>query len=389
MAFDSLLTVVSACATSLAAAVNNLAQAPAGLVDSLQKNVPREDLQGGELVHRFCKQVDMFASRARQGESHIEAARQIVLECQQKNAGVRAAFKGRDEAYQTSSHYETKVDSLRDGALHKGTLTQKMSDKLQRNQQKKDDSQRELNNRMGEAHRLATDVIAGKWRHLGEAMAKLCRYYCAIFDGAELMVKELFLLAEEFTQAVAAESQPWARKTQEAAQQARERVAGMASGMGERFQGAMGSAAGYGRGAFGGPGQQQQGGEASPPPAGWRSMAGSLSPGMGSRPAPVAPPQQQQQQSQTSPWGHSFGDVASRASGAAGSRVPWRPGVPTQVLGGGPAQGPQQSPWGSGQYQGPPPDSRGPWGPAGPGAEAADGTGGTPRRSSWSGQGPF
>jgi len=119
---------------------------------------------------------------------------------------------------------------MRNAASHR------LSDKLNRNESKKNDSEQGFQNAQAEASRAVNATLSLRYQQISQALSKLCYYYKAIFQASERVNRELGDVAQQLVAPSATEAM--ARKAQELASQATERAANFAGSLRERFGGA-------------------------------------------------------------------------------------------------------------------------------------------------------
>merc|ERR1719247_2783931 len=208
--------------------------------ESLRKNFPKGSDQSGELVARLLEATSLFSARSQAGQRHIQGMIEQIQEARQVNASLREAFVERDKNWETNQHYEGKVQSIREQTTRKGSVSQKMAEKMSRNQQKQQSAEQAFHATMAKTAKDATEVLEAKWSNVGQVLGKLCRYYVSVFDGAGQMVRDLGMPAEEFT-ANCSQDQEWVMKAQALGQKAKDRVTGFAGSAREKFESAKGS----------------------------------------------------------------------------------------------------------------------------------------------------
>lgn len=239
--FDTLLTVLGSCATTIQISTDMLGTAPEPLVETLQRSFPKGHDQSGDLVARLLEKTTMFGSRVKNGETHIRTMVDNIQELRKTINDVREQFTGRDNAWQMSKHYDSKVEGLQSQLAKKGSISQKLAEKISRNQQKQQESEQAYQREMAATAKQVNEVLEQKWPRVGQALVKLCRFYITIFDGADQMVRDLSVLVEELTRTCSVEDD-WVRKAQSLGQQAKDRASGFASSAKEGASGFASSA---------------------------------------------------------------------------------------------------------------------------------------------------
>lgn len=196
--FDSMLLALGSCVQTVRSSVDMLSAAPNSLIDSLQRFYSQGAPNSSLAVGRFCAQLSAFAMQIRSGEGHLEAVQQLLQEMSRQNAAAREAFGTRDAAWETYSHYEGKVENLQE-QMSRSTTSPRLAEKLNRNVQKRRDSEVSFQAAMATAGGAVSEVLSGKWRRTGEVLSRLCHYYVAVFDTADGLARELGVAAEQLT----------------------------------------------------------------------------------------------------------------------------------------------------------------------------------------------
>jgi hypothetical protein len=293
--YDSLLACLGSCAQTIQVAIEMLANAPDPMSESLRKNFPKGSDQSGELVARLIEATSLFSARSQAGQRHIQGMIEQIQEARQVNASLREEFVERDKNWETNQHYEGKVQSIREQASRKGSVSQKMAEKMSRNQQKQQSAEQAFHATMAKTAKDASEVLEAKWSNVGQVLGKLCRYYVSVFDGTlPLTYRWSVQMAcnvyfEEFT-ANCSQDQEWVMKAQALGQKAKDRMTGFAGSAREKFESAKGSLGSplWGVSSGGGSGSSTSagGGEGNPfsPEPGHRSDGGHpFSPELGHR----------------------------------------------------------------------------------------------------------
>lgn len=365
-----LMNTIETCGRTMQAAVEMMNSAPKIMLDKMQTFYP-QDGPYGPLVLRFTALQGQLAQRLDSGKAHIQAMHSIIQRMFEQSNSISQSFKQRDEAYLSSSHYDKKVENLRQSML-RSSGNQRLVEKCSRNEQKRIDSLQAFQQISDETEKSASAILSRKLQDTGEAVGHICRYLSNFFDGAERVANELNNVADGFARPSSPEEMM--RRGREyaaqAASQARERMSGFASSARDRLSEAgqaanskWQSASSGGRTpesgtrepAWGG-GQQSPGGS-----GGWPGFGGAWPSGSagGNGYASGGPG------GSTSPWGTTPPQMsASGAPGQAGKGggppSPWGPPQPVPVPGGygggagfgGGSGGQVGNPWGSGPPSG-------------------------------------
>lgn len=213
-----MMTMIETCGRTMQASIELLNTAPKMMLEKMRTFFP-QDAPYGQLVMRFSSLEGQLGQRLESGQAHIEALHSLAATIREKTTTMAQEFKRRDEAYEASSHYDKKVDSLRSVLMQSGSG--RLSEKVNRNEQKRCEAAQALQQISDETERSASAILARKLRDTGEAVAHVCRYYSSMFNAADGISKELSSLAEAFAHPSSAEDM--LRKGREYASQAAER----------------------------------------------------------------------------------------------------------------------------------------------------------------------
>eukprot|EP00931_Biecheleriopsis_adriatica_P053963 TRINITY_DN31714_c4_g1_i1.p1 TRINITY_DN31714_c4_g1~~TRINITY_DN31714_c4_g1_i1.p1 ORF type:complete len:437 (+),score=68.67 TRINITY_DN31714_c4_g1_i1:38-1348(+) len=239
--FDGLISTLSACANTLSCAMDMMAMAPKPMFDPLNRFYSA-DVPCCQAIARLCTQLDTFASRAKDNERLIENLQDKLRSMSERNGAAHKSFQARDTMWSNQDHYTKKLDALRD-QIGKSGSSPKLAEKMQRNEEKKAQSQQEFAMATAETGRVVGDALANRWQDIGEALSKLCQYYVAMFQMTSYLLPELRSVADELVAPVM--SQALFQRGQEVASQAKERASNIANDMHARIGAAAASAAPY------------------------------------------------------------------------------------------------------------------------------------------------
>lgn len=187
--FDSLITALGACANSVSTAVNMLATAPKQLYDPLRQ-LYGHDAPGSASIAKMCSQLDVFSMRVRENEAEAASMLELLKAMSERNNAVRQSFAARDVYWSTQDHYLKKTDSIREQIMKSGS-SPKLTEKLQRNEVKKQASIQEFCNATAETGQKVNAALSLRFAEIGEVLAKLCNYYLSVFQVSGQLVNEL------------------------------------------------------------------------------------------------------------------------------------------------------------------------------------------------------
>lgn len=281
-AFDSMLKVLLDSVQRVSTACDMLAAAPETMGECLLQQFPMGQHPGGSLITRLNSQTTKLAERIRDGESLIKSAIEGTMEMRRLNAETRETFKKRDSAWETNTHYDQKVEKLREYATRSNSVSTKMQNKLTRNHEKHYNSEQEFQKNLQETTRLTQEVLETKWAKVGQVLSNFCRFYVAIFDGANSMLNELSMLAEELVGNRPGQSDfmrdlgesEFVKQAQAVGQQAKERMSSFTSSAKGKFDNARGSFDGMYRGDSSASTSTPRANVGWNPAAGWGSSGG-------------------------------------------------------------------------------------------------------------------
>jgi len=256
---DAVVGALSSFVQSVSTSVDILSNAPSCVLDPLSRFY-NSGAPGCQAVSRFCNQLESFERRAKDGQTHMNSVLQMLQSMRDETCKVRAQFKQRDEAYQTHMHYSSKLDGMQEQISKVGTH-QKIIDKLNRNQEKKRDSEQMFQKEMEDTTRAVNDVLSMKYVRVGDCISKFCKYYAAIFSGGDMIAREFSEAAQQLAgQQSAQQRVPYG---QDMAQQFKDGVSGFASGMRDKFNSMQSTGSGA------------QGSDSTPPRSSSRRRAAS------------------------------------------------------------------------------------------------------------------
>mmetsp|Transcript_89725 Transcript_89725/g.187427 ORF Transcript_89725/g.187427 Transcript_89725/m.187427 type:complete len:499 (-) Transcript_89725:10-1506(-) len=230
--YDAVLNTLQSSVRLVEQSVGMLVDASNPLANDLNRFFPK-DVPGGCAVGRMLDSLRVFGGRIRQANTHIEQIQALISEQATQNAGVREAFKARDIAWQTSSHYEIKVGNLQEQVGRGSMITQRLNDKLQRNLLKKQESDKVLQAQMEGACDVSNRALSTKYQRTAEVLTKLCRYYIQVFEAATAITPELRDVVKEFTGPSATEAM--AQSGKEMAAKAKQQLGNFSQGLKDQF----------------------------------------------------------------------------------------------------------------------------------------------------------
>lgn len=202
-AYDTLLKALSSTAQTVHTAVEMLGSAPIPLFDPLRQFYGQESCS--PVVARMCAQLEAFASKQQQAAVFLSSMQELIQEISKDNATTRETFTARDLAWQTQSHYNGKVDSLQEQVSRAGS-TPKLNDKLNRNVQKKRESDDIFERAMSDAEVAADRLLSSRWKKMSQILRKFCRYYISLFEASQSLAQDFRELSEEFIAPAASEA---------------------------------------------------------------------------------------------------------------------------------------------------------------------------------------
>lgn len=382
---DQVLASLETCGRTMQAAMEMLGSAPTMMLDKMQRFFP-EDAPGSYLVMRFAQQQGLFSDRLKRGTCHIEELQDKLKMMFDKNTELHAAFRNRDEVYTNSSHYEKKVESLRGTAMRNSGGSNRLNEKLTRNESKRMESSQAFY-QVTEEVRLQTEaVLSRKLVEAGEALSCICRYYSVAFEGADRMTRELSDMADEFsrpplTQEVMRKGKEMMGRAANFGASARDSAANFTAGAKDRLSDASSTMSSKWHGwggadASAGRGKDKPVAPSSPPSdrraesfggfggfsTGGGNGHGDAGGGFGAAPSPWGPPP-----SGGSPWGSGYGGFPSgpmpaQGQGGYGSYGPGQPPAGQPPAGPPPTGSWNDGPPPTGSWNGGPP-TRGGWPP--------------------------
>mmetsp|Transcript_42897 Transcript_42897/g.93335 ORF Transcript_42897/g.93335 Transcript_42897/m.93335 type:complete len:389 (-) Transcript_42897:8-1174(-) len=215
---DSLISSLSVCAKTVATAVDMLAAAPIPLFDPLSRFYGH-GTPGSHAIERLCAQLNDFSSRSKDQESGLDLLQARLQTMSERNKAAHQSFGARDIAWSSQDHYVKKVEKLKEQIAKSGT-SHALVQKLNRNEQKKHDSQQEFAHHTGETGRQVSEALENRWQEIGEVVAQLCQYYISIFQACSGLSHELHAVHQELTKPSTAEA--LLRRGKEMALQAKE-----------------------------------------------------------------------------------------------------------------------------------------------------------------------
>eukprot|EP00416_Gambierdiscus_australes_P002158 CAMPEP_0171138744 /NCGR_PEP_ID=MMETSP0766_2-20121228/135614_1 /TAXON_ID=439317 /ORGANISM="Gambierdiscus australes, Strain CAWD 149" /LENGTH=347 /DNA_ID=CAMNT_0011602369 /DNA_START=44 /DNA_END=1084 /DNA_ORIENTATION=- len=223
--FEVLINMLMSCAGRVHASVEMLAGAPQPMLEPLMQFYSQDE-RGSSIISRLCAQMSEFAAQAKRGEQQMQACQGVLRELSQRNSEVRATFQQRDVAHQTTVHYEKKVEALQE-QIAKGGASTKVMEKLNRNVQKKRESEQHFAEVMKSAGVSTQDVLSSKWHRISPAISHLCGYYSMVFETAGQLVQGFAEVGQALV--LQTTSEAMLRKGQELAAQAKQKLAGAAN----------------------------------------------------------------------------------------------------------------------------------------------------------------
>eukprot|EP00434_Breviolum_minutum_P013818 symbB.v1.2.012185.t1/scaffold835.1/size159100/12 len=188
---DSLLSSLSACAKTVGTAMDMLAAAPLPLFDPLSRFYG-QGTPGSHAIEKLCTQLNDFASRSKDHESGLDLLQARLQTMSERNRAAHQSFGARDVAWSSQDHYVKKVEKLKEQISKAGT-SHALVQKLNRNEQKKRDSQQEF------AHQTDETALENRWQDIGEVVAQLCQYYISVFAACSGLSHELQSVHQELT----------------------------------------------------------------------------------------------------------------------------------------------------------------------------------------------
>lgn len=240
-----MLTTIETCGRTMQASIELLNSAPKVMLDKMRMFFPH-DGPYAQLITRFSALDGQLGQRLESSQAHLESLKSLVSQVRDQCTPLAQQFKERDAAFSTSAHYDKKVDGLRQ-KLVRSSGNAPLVDKVNRNEQKRIEAAQALQQMSDDTERSASAVLARKLSDTGEAVAHVCRYYAAVFGGADSVAQELRTLAEGFSRPSSAEDMlrkgrdyaaQAAERGKESVSQAREKVSGFASSARDRFSSA-------------------------------------------------------------------------------------------------------------------------------------------------------
>jgi len=194
---DSLLSSLSACAKTVGTAMDMLAAAPLPLFDPLSRFYG-QGTPGSHAIEKLCTQLNDFASRSKDHESGLDLLQARLQTMSERNRAAHQSFGARDVAWSSQDHYVKKVEKLKEQISKAGT-SHALVQKLNRNEQKKRDSQQEFAHQTDETGRQVSEALENRWQDIGEVVAQLCQYYISVFAACSGLSHELQSVHQELT----------------------------------------------------------------------------------------------------------------------------------------------------------------------------------------------
>eukprot|EP00930_Biecheleria_cincta_P001507 TRINITY_DN102648_c0_g1_i1.p1 TRINITY_DN102648_c0_g1~~TRINITY_DN102648_c0_g1_i1.p1 ORF type:complete len:418 (-),score=64.56 TRINITY_DN102648_c0_g1_i1:58-1272(-) len=203
--FGSLVSSLSACANTLSCAVDMLGTAPKPLFEPLRQLYDQDGSTDGQAVLKLCHDLEGFAARVKENEVQIQVLQDNLRGLSEQNRQCQQSFTARDKAFTEHDHYVKKLEALRDQITKSGS-SPKLADKLNRNEEKRLETEKKLEEASMETSRAAQEHLATRRRDLGEVLAKFCQYYHAVFQASAHLGQELGRLAGELRGGLAGSS---------------------------------------------------------------------------------------------------------------------------------------------------------------------------------------
>mmetsp|Transcript_63005 Transcript_63005/g.150078 ORF Transcript_63005/g.150078 Transcript_63005/m.150078 type:complete len:707 (+) Transcript_63005:164-2284(+) len=198
--FDDFLNEVKSCAQNIRSHLRMVVDAPVPLLQRLEKFFP-EEFAGGVTVALLREELTSFAEAYQGKDSAIDGVINMVTDLQSKNVRAKEALEKVVGSWNEAAHYSQKVEGLRDSI--KGM---KGAEKLQRNEQKKHDSEQAFQASMGEAASVLSKVLSQQWVNTVELLAELCKFYTSVFQSGAKLSEHLTELGEQFAECKGSEA---------------------------------------------------------------------------------------------------------------------------------------------------------------------------------------
>eukprot|EP00971_Amphidinium_carterae_P042754 840356-Amphidinium_carterae.1 len=174
--------------------VQMLVDAPVPMLQRLERILP-EGITGGVTVALLREELASFAEACK-GKNHaIDGVINRASELQSKNVHAKEALEKVVGSWNEAAHYSQKVEGLRSDTTKKSN---KVAEKLQRNEQKKHESEQAFQASMGEAASVLSKVLSQQGFHTVGLLAELCNYYTAVFQSSAKLSKNCVELADQF-----------------------------------------------------------------------------------------------------------------------------------------------------------------------------------------------
>jgi len=237
---EGLVGALTSFVHSVSTSVDILSNAPSCVLEPLNR-LYAPGVPGCQVVSRFCNQLESFERRSKDGQSHMNSLQQMLQGMQDDCRKVREHFKRRDEAYQTHMHYCNKLEGMQE-QISKGGTHQKIIEKLNRNHEKKRESEQDFQKEMEDTTRIVNDVLSMKCIRVGDCISKFCKYYGAIFSSADMIAREFTEISQQLVgNQMAQQRMPCG---QDMAQQVKDSVSDFASGVRDKFNSAHNTVSG-------------------------------------------------------------------------------------------------------------------------------------------------
>lgn len=219
--YEALLTLITSATRTITTATDMLTSAPCVLFDPLEK-LYSPDVPGNHIIHSMVTELKMWSTRVEKAAPHLKSLDDLIAELHKQNQQAKEAFANRDSCWNTYSHYEKKVEGVRNQMIKSGG-SQPLAEKLNRNEHKRRDSHQAFEKSMSDANRLGSELLAWKWQRTSEVLSKFIAYYVVLFDGVEGLVRHFVDLGEKLVSPSISEAM--VQKGQQHASQSRGRFA--------------------------------------------------------------------------------------------------------------------------------------------------------------------